>query len=155
MDAPKGRYRVVEKDGRLIVLDNGTPIPSSVKPPPSGGRPGAGPAAPVGPGEPGMIDRAGAILLRAVAREWDREGRAVIAWEWKENGRTKRWDAALDSRQQRRLGRALVAVFSAPLFVVLLVMTGFWAIWLGLFVVPAVMWGVIAISRLQRETSGA
>src|SRR5687767_8561335 len=107
MDAPQGRYRVVEKDGRLVVIDNetGAPIPSSVASPSPGrpGRPGASPAGPVAPAGPGPVDRAADLLLALAAKRWDEQGRAVIAWQWQENGKTRRWDAALDERQQRRL----------------------------------------------------
>ncbi|HEX9947594.1 MAG TPA: hypothetical protein VGA98_08645, partial [Allosphingosinicella sp.] len=86
MDAPKGRYRVIEEDGRLVVIDNesGTPIPSSLVPPrrPRPGRSPASPPVPVAPAGPGPLDRAGDFLLAVVAREWDSQGRAVIAWRW-------------------------------------------------------------------------
>jgi hypothetical protein len=158
VDAPKGRYSVVEKDGRLVVIDNGTgsPIPSSIAPPTAPGRAGIAPAGPVGRGEPGALDRAADLLLALAARKRDSDGRAVIAWEWRENGKVKRWDAALDERQQRRLGRALLALVASPLLLVILVVAGGDALGFGLLLVlPPAMWGAISIRRLYRETNQA
>jgi len=156
MEAPKGRYRVVEKDGRLVVIDNetGAPLPSSVAPPPRQGRSGPSPVSPVAPAGPGAIDRAADALLALVTREWDPEGRAVIAWEWRESGKVRRWDAALDPGQQRRMGRALLALVAAPLFLVLLAFADGALLGLGLLVAfPPVAWGALSLRRLYRETN--
>jgi hypothetical protein len=152
MDAPKGRYRVEEKDGRLTVIDTATGAPASSVTPP---RPGTPP--PLRPGivssPPGLVDRYGRLLLRLVVKSWDKEGRAVLAWEWEQNGRKQRWDAALGPSEQRRLGRALVAVSAFPLFVLLTIFAGAGLAWLLLpFALPAAFWGVWAIMRLRRET---
>ena len=158
MDAPQGRYRVVEKDGRLVVIDNetGAPIPSSVAAPPPArsGRPAASPAGPVAPAGPGPIDRAADLLLALAVRRWDEQGRAVIAWQWEENGKVKRWDAALDPGRQRRLGRALLALAAAPLAVIAAILSG------GALVGPAIVlalpplaWAAFSIRRLYRETN--
>jgi hypothetical protein len=157
MDAPQGRYRVVEKDGRLVVIDNetGAPIPSTVAQPPPP-RPGGGsptPAGPVAPAGPGPVDRAADLMLALAAKRWDSQGRAVIAWEWRENNKVKRWDAALDQGQQRRLGRALLAIAAAPLALVLAVVTG--GALLGLAVILAFALAAPAafsLRRLHRET---
>lgn len=157
MDAPQGRYRVVEKDGRLVVIDNetGAPIPSSVASPPSPGpgRRAAAPAGPVAPAGPGPIDRAADVLVALAAKKWDAQGRAVIAWEWRENNKVKRWDAALDEREQRRLGRALLALLATPLLLVLL------AFVVGLpfgaailLAVPPLGWAIVSLRMLHRET---
>lgn len=158
MEPPKGRYRVVEKDGRLIVIDNqtGAPIPSSIVAPQPArrGRSSASPAGPVAPAGPGAIDRAADLLLGIAAKRWDEQGRAVIAWEWQENGKVKRWDAALDHSQQRRMGRALLALAAAPLLLILAVLTGGALIGLVLiFALPPLAWGAISIRRLYRETN--
>ena len=157
MDAPKGRYSVVEKDGRLVVIDNGTgtALPSTVVPPPV--RPGRGASAtppPVSGRDPGAIDRAADILVGLAAREWDGEGRAVIAWKWQQNGQDKRWDAALDERQQRRLGRALLALCAVVLLPVFMLLGGEAASALAaLFILPLVGWGAVSVQRLYRETN--
>jgi hypothetical protein len=154
MDAPKGRYSVVEQDGRLIVVDNGTgaPIPSSVPPPPRS-EPGGLAAPPVAPAGPGPIDRAAAALLTLAVRRWDKDGRAVIAWEWEQNGRKKRWDALLDEGQQRRLGRALLALVGPPILLVLLAFVDSGLAGLAMLVaLPPIGWGVFAVQRLYRET---
>jgi hypothetical protein len=157
MDAPKGRYSVVEKDGRLVVIDNGTgtPIPSSVAPPPA--RPGRGASAtasPVSGRDPGPIDRAADVLVALAAREWDDEGRAVIAWKWEQNGQKKRWDAALDERQQRRLGRALLALCAVVLLPAFILFAGSAASALAvLFILPPAAWGAVSLQRLYRETN--
>jgi hypothetical protein len=158
MDAPQGRYRVVEKDGRLVVIDNetGTPIPSSVASPPTvgRGRPSASPAGPVAPAGPGTIDRAADLLLALAAKRWDEQGRAVIAWEWQENGKVKRWDAALDQDQQRRMGRALLALAATPLLLVLTIFAA--GTMFGLAVIlalPPLAWGAVSLRRLYRETN--
>jgi hypothetical protein len=155
MDAPKGRYRVEEKDGRLVVVDTatGAPIVSPGHSPP-GAPPGVPPrpAGPVAPPPLGLADRVGALLLRLAVSRWDEEGRAVVAWEWEENGRKRRWDAALDPGQQRRLGRALLAAATFPLVILLSILLGFELLWLLTIAGPAVLWGILAVGRLQRET---
>jgi hypothetical protein len=156
VDAPKGRYSIVEKGGRLVVIDNGTgaPIPSSLAPLPRPGRDGVSPVGPVSGAGPGPLDRAADLLLALAARKRDSQGRAVIAWEWRENGRTKRWDAALDEAQQRRLGRALLALVAAPLLLVLLVLAdGAWFAFGMLLALPPLAWGAASIRRLYRETN--
>lgn len=156
MDAPKSRYRVVEKDGRLVVIDNATGAPASPPPPrpPGAGRPGAaGPAPLVAQGR-GAIDGVADFLLALATREWDGDGRAVIAWEWKEGGRTRRWDARLDSGQQRRLGRALLGLGGIPLLVLAFIFGSGALIWFAAIMgLPPLIWGVAAIRRLQRETA--
>ena len=156
MDAPKSRYRVVEKDGRLVVIDNATGAPASEPAPraPGSVRSGAaGPAPLIAQGR-SAVDGAADFLLALVTREWDGEGRAVIAWEWKEGGRTRRWDARLDPGQQRRLGRALLGVAALPLLVLAFIVGSGALIWLGAAIsLPAVFWGVAGIRRLQREAA--
>jgi hypothetical protein len=154
MDAPQGRYRVVEKHGRLIVIDNGTgqPIPSSVAPPPGGRRRSAG--QPVAAADPGPIDRAVDFLVACVVKQWDCEGRAVIAWEWRESGKVRRWDALLDEGQQRRLGRALLVLAAAP--VLLVAATIFEGALFGLALIlaaPPLLWAWLSLRRLYRETN--
>ena len=153
MDAPKGRYRVEEKDGRLVVIDTATGAPaSSVTPSP---RPQVAP--PRGPTviarEPGLVDRYGRLLLRLVVKRWDDEGRAIIGWEWEQNGRKQRWDAALGPAEQKRLGRALAGISAFPIVILLSFFAGPLP-WLFLpLALPATFWGVWAITRLQRETA--
>jgi hypothetical protein len=157
MDAPKGRYRVVEKDGRLIVIDNrtGGPIPSSIGSPPTSRRGGA-PASPspVAPAGPGRLDRAADFLLAVVVKEWDSEGRAVIAWKSGEGGKGSSWNARLDWSQQRRMGRALLALCATPLFGLFFVFGDGAAAGLGVFLtLPFMLWGAFAMSRLRAETN--
>lgn len=157
MDAPKGRYRVVEKDGRLIVIDNrtGGPIPSSIGSPPDA-RPGRFPASPtpVAPAGPGPLDRAADFLLAVVVKEWDSEGRAVIAWESGDKGKGSRWDARLDEAQQRRMGRALLALCAVPVFVPFFIFGEGVLLFFGaLATLPPVLWGAIALARLYAETN--
>jgi hypothetical protein len=157
MEAPKGRYSVVEKDGRLVVIDNatGTPATSSIPPPRSGRgeRPGLSPA-PIVPAR-GTIDAVADFLLALAVKEWDAEGKAVVAWEWKQNGKPKRWDARLDTTQQRRLGRALLSFAAGPLLILSVILLSGAAMWIALALtgVP-VLWGMAAIGRLQSETAG-
>ena len=157
MDAPKGRYSVVEKDGRLVVIDNGTgaPIPSTFAPPPTRpGRSGTSPSAPVSGADPGPVDRAADALLALAAREWDSQGRAVIAWKWQQNGQDRRWNAALDPRQQRRMGRALLALAALPLLpLVLILVGGTTFLFATLLIFPVAGWGALALQRLYRETN--
>jgi hypothetical protein len=151
MDAPRGRYRVEEKDGRLIVIDThtGAPIPS-----PALSAPGAAPRGPVAPPSPALYDRLGRLLLHLAVKSWDEQGRAIIAWEWEQNGRKKRWDARLGPAHQRRLGRALLAFSSFPLAVLLSIF--FAPFWLVLpFALPATVWGAWSIVRIRGETAGA
>jgi len=154
MDAPKGRYRVEEKDGRLTVIDTATGAPAtSVTPSPRADASPRGPAAISTP--PGLLDRYGRLLLSLVVRRWDEEGRAVVAWEWEQNGRKQRWDAALGPAEQKRLGRALIAVSAFPIFVLFTIFAGSGLTWLLLpLALPAAFWGVWAIMRLKRDTGG-
>src|SRR5688572_20500555 len=136
MDAPQGRYRVIEKDGRLVVIDNrtGAPASSPVVPPPPRMAGRGGPVQSASPvtAAKGGLDTLIDMALRLAVTEWDSEGRAVVRWEWKQNGREQRWDAALDTEQQRRLGLALIYAALLPgLFLLLAVLLGSWA-WLGL-----------------------
>lgn len=153
MDAPKGRYRVEEKDGRLTVIDTATGAPAtSVTPSPkSQGAPPHGPGTVSSP--PGLVDRYGRLLLGLVVKSWDEEGRAVLNWEWEQNGRKERWDAALGPAEQRRLGRALVAFSAFPIIVLFSIFAGSGLIWILLpLALPATFWGVWTINRLHRET---
>jgi hypothetical protein len=155
MDAPKGRYRVEERGRRLVVIDTaagtagfaaGAAPPS---PPPPAGHIGPAPAA-----APRLVDRIGLLLLHLVVNRWEDDGRAVIGWEWESNGRKERWDARLGADQQRRLGRALVAIAAFPLLILLFVL-GFWPLWpLAFPALGAAALGVLSIHRLQRETGG-
>lgn len=153
MDAPKGRYRVEEKDGRLTVIDTATGAPaSSVNPPPASHTP-----PPNGPGAvsspPGVVDRYGRLLLSLVVKRRDEQGRAILAWEWEQNGRKQRWDAALGPAEQRRLGRALAAISAFPIFVLFTILAGSGVSWFLLpLALPATFWGVLAVTRLKRET---
>jgi hypothetical protein len=157
MDAPKGRYSVVEKDGRLIVIDNGTgaPIRSSIAPPPArAGRAGSARPPPVSGRDPGPVDRAAARLVALDAREWDGEGRAIIAWKWEQNGQDKSWNAALDERQQRRFGRALLALCAVVLIPVVILFAGSGAsVLAALLILPPAAWGAVSLQRLYRETN--
>lgn len=156
MDAPKGRYRVEEKDGRLTVIDTATGAPASpvAGPPTPGAAPSNRPGTISSP--PGLFNRYGRLLLSLVVSRWDEQGRAVVAWQWEQNGRKQRWDAALGPSEQRRLGRALAAVSAFPLFVLLTIFAGPGLIWLLLpLALPAAFWGVWSIMRLKRDTSGA
>ena len=166
MDAPQGRYKVIEKDGRLIVIDNATGQPASgtTPPPRPGGAPMGGPARPAASGGSPVsaasgsfaawIDGIGAALLRLAVSEWDDQGRAVIHWSLKVNDREQRWDAGLDPDEQRRLGRALAAIGTLPFFLVLFIFgSGGWMfVPLALTAVP-VVWGGISIAKLRDETN--
>jgi hypothetical protein len=153
MEAPKGRYRVEEKDGRLVVFDNGAPIDSSI--PSRSGSPGTGPSGPIAPGK-GAIDSIADFLLGIVVREWDEEGRAVIRWQWNDKGTVRRWDARLDARQQRRLARALLRLCAAPFFILAFVVGSNPFSWIvAALALPTVIWGLASILRLQSETAGS
>jgi hypothetical protein len=154
MDAPKGRYRVEEKDGRLTVIDTATGAPaSSARGSLAGGRRPLGPGAISSP--PGLVERYGRLLLSLVVSRWDEEGRAVMNWQWEQNGRTERWDAALGAAEQKRLGRALVAFSALPVFVLITIFAGFGLGWLLMpIALPATFWGVWSVIRLRRETQG-
>jgi hypothetical protein len=167
MEAPKGRYSVVEKDGRLIVIDNATGAPAvPAMPSPRPGRPAGSSMPTPSPGRPmvasppivaakGMLDSVADFLLTLAVKEWDSDGYAVVGWEWKENGKTKRWDARLDPARQRRLGRALLRLASAPLFILWLVLLSGPLMWIALVLTALpVASAVHAVAKLQRETGG-
>jgi hypothetical protein len=155
MDAPKGRYRVIEKDGRLVVIDNrsGAPVSPSMPAPRASGGGGASPQPVIASGK-GIVDAAADALLTLAVHEWDGEGRAVVRWRWTQNDKEKRWDAALDKAQQSRLGRGLLAFLAAPAFVLVMIVFGPGALALPGFVLAAlpVIWGVWTINRLMAET---
>jgi len=155
MEAPPGRYRVEEKDGRLVVIDNATGAPiSSTMPPPAPMRGPGLSSAPIVEGR-GAIDGAADFLLGIAVSEWDSAGRAVVHWKWKQNKQERRWDAALDRGQQRRLGRALLGLCAAPLLVLSFILLEGAAMWLGIaLTLPPILWASHAIHRLQSETAG-
>ena len=167
MDAPPSRYRVIEKDGRLIVIDNQTgetaagttpprpgtsPVPGQGRPPVAGH--GGSPVSNMSGTLATWLDRYSAILLRLAVSEWDDQGRAIIHWSWKSNGEEQRWDAGLDADEQRRLGRGLAAISSLPIFLLLFIFgSGGWLIVpLALTAVP-VVWGGISIAKLREQTN--
>ena len=153
MDAPMGRYRVEEKDGRLSVIDTLTGAPASSVTPPRG--PAADPSRRSGAmaEPPGLVERYGRVLLGLVVNRWDSDGRAIVGWEWEQNGRRRRWDAALGLAEQRRLGRALAAVSAFPIFVLLTIVAGFGlALLLLPIALPLSFWGIWSVIRLKRET---
>jgi hypothetical protein len=148
MEAPPSRYRVVEKDGRLVVVDTATG--ATARPV---ARPGTAPApsaAPVAAGR-GLIDAVADTIAAWAGKGRDSEGRMVIAWEWEQNGKKRRWNAALDAGQQRRLGRALLWVIAPGPLALLLILAG--GPFLFLFAaLPFILWGVALLNRLQSET---
>ena len=153
MDAPKGRYRVEEKGGRLVVIDTQTGAPASSSPapapPPQPRSLGSDPSARLG-----RIGLYGRLLLRLVVNRWDEAGRAVIAWEWKENGRTRRWDALLGPAEQRRLAHGLAAFSAFPLIVLAAILFGPEPLWFLPVALPLTFWGVWSVMRLRRDTGG-
>jgi len=168
MDAPQGRYKVIEKDGRLIVIDNATGQPASgtVPPPPPGSSPISGPARSSGLDSGGSpisaaggtlktwLDGFSAMLLRLAVSEWDDQGRAIIHWSWKHNNEERRWDAGLDPDEQRRLGRGLAAIAASPLLILLFMFgSGIWILAGMALIAAPVVWGAISIARLRDETN--
>jgi hypothetical protein len=149
MDAPQGRYRVEERDGRLVVIDNLTGAPATSVTPPRPGSP-----SPVSAGR-GMADSLADALVALATKGRDDQGRAIVAWEWTESGKTRRWDARLDPGQQRRLGRALLALGGFPLGVIVVLLAGAAWGWIGLALAFAFgVRGLLHIRRLQAETGG-
>lgn len=168
MDAPKGRYKVVEKDGRLIVIDNATGRPASgtIVPPRPGSSPVSGPARSPGPGSAGSpistasgtlktwLDGFSTFLLHFAVSEWDDQGNAIIHWSWKHNNEERRWDAGLDADEQRRLGRGLAAIAVFPLFILLFLFgSGIWMLAGMALIAAPVVWGAISIAKLRDETN--
>ena len=190
MELPKGRYSVVEKGGRLIVIDNSTGMPAVTNTPsPRPGRPAASPAPvrpaasqapglsrpgpspmrpaasrisarpPVSPSPivagKGMLDSVCDFLVAIASKEFDGDGNAIVGWEWKSNNRTRRWDARLDLAQQRRFGRALLAMCLSPLPLLIVLLLDGSALFGGMLLsVPLFAWGYQSIARLQKETGG-
>jgi hypothetical protein len=152
MDAPQGRYRVEEKDGRLIVIDTRTGAPAAPFSPSVAQPPSQRSAGPIAPPPPGLVDRYGAVLLRLVVRSWDGQGRAVVAWRWLESGRGRRWDASLGPAEQKRLARGLAAFTAFPLFLLLAIFAGPGAWLLFPVALAATFWGLWSVRRLTRET---
>jgi len=114
MDAPKGRYSIVEKGGRLIVIDNATggpaspvsrPIePEAVRPRTTTAPATSSASTPTQPRQdaatapsarrrdppfagPGVLPGTFArLLVRLVTSGRDAQGRALIRWKWETNG---------------------------------------------------------------------
>jgi hypothetical protein len=153
MEPPRSRYRVEEKDGRLVVIDTSTGERASspaAPPPASLGAPRAG-AGPIAPGK-GLGDAAADFLVKRATKGTDADGRAVLAWEWEVNGRRQRWATALDDGQQRRLGRALLAFVKAAIVAAFLIIVGL-PLFAIIFAVPFLVRGWWGLSRLRSETS--
>jgi hypothetical protein len=147
MEAPPSRYRVVERGGRLIVIDTATGEATGAGAAAAALRPDSAPVA-AGWGLMAALADAAAGLA---AKGRDPQGRMVIAWEWTQNGRTKRWDAALDPAQQRRLGRALLMLV-APVPLVILSFLGGQPFFGFVWAVPLVFVGAFGLKRLQSES---
>ena len=156
MDAPKGRYRVEEKDGRLVVIDTATgarvspdvPSPPGTAPA-SPSRPAAGLARP-----PGLADRLGRLLSTspsAAGTKRPRRPRLGVGGEWPQAalGRGARWGSAAAARP----GAARLRRF--PGHRPALDPGRFELLWLFVLALPATFWGVWAVVRLQRETAPA
>jgi hypothetical protein len=103
-------------------------------------------------------DACGTYLLSLFGQEWDAEGNLLIEQYWATTGLTRRrWTAWLNPAQQRRLGRALLALaaaFPASLVSYLLLPAG------GLFAAPALFLlllsaGIRSIQKLVAETGGS
>jgi hypothetical protein len=102
-----------------------------------------------------MLDGAADALVTMASKGFDGDGRAIVAWEWKSNNKTRRWDARLDAGQQRRFGRALLAMCATPLPVFAFVLLNGAAMWAALALsIPLILWGFQSIARLQKETGG-
>jgi len=146
MDVPPSRYRVVEKDGRLIVIDTSTGAATGAAPA-APMRSGSAPAAPVN----GLLDRVADAAAQVVGTGRDPQGRMIVAWEWTQNGKVKRWDAALDPAQQRRLGRSLLSIVAPIPLAVVLFLAG--QPFIGFVIaLPLILSGGIGLNRLQSET---
>lgn len=153
MEAPKGRYSVRERDGRLIVIDNETGAPATAQLPPAPGPHGR-------TARPTSLERGkgpaewlGDLLVRIVSERIDDQGRAVINWKWTEKGgRMRRWNAALDKPEQRRLGRALLALSVFPILVLLAIFTDLPVMPVLFLALPLAFWSSFSINRLQRRT---
>jgi hypothetical protein len=102
-----------------------------------------------------MLDGAADALVTMASKGYDGDGNAIVGWEWKSNNKTRRWDARLDPAQQRRFGRALLAMCATPLPVFAVVLLSGAAMWTALALsLPLVLWGFGSVSRLQKETGG-
>jgi hypothetical protein len=146
MEAPPSRYRVVEKDGRLIVIDTATGTATGAAPP----LPARSGPPPVAPGK-GVMAALADGAAQVVSKGRDSDGRLVIAWEWTEKGKTKQWNAALDASQQRRLGRAILSIVAPVPVVIVTFIAG--RPFLGLVAgVPLILAGALGLNRLQAET---
>jgi len=117
MDAPKTRYRVIEKQGRLIVIDTATGAPATpdaYAPPRQTGQP----ASFIELGSEPFERLAAAIansIVKIAIRERTPEGDAIVDWNWTVNGRNRSWHARLDRDQERALGHALLQFVPLPI----------------------------------------
>jgi hypothetical protein len=148
MDAPRTRYRVLEKDRRLIVID--TASGEAVSHP--GPRPAAGSMEALGP-----LDRAALFLAGLAIKRRDAQGRAVVSWSGTVNNKPRKWEAWLDQAQERRFGRALLGVVPFPALILLLILLPFGAALWGILMVPAVivmLASILSLGALMRETRG-
>lgn len=148
MDAPRTRYRVLEKDRRLIVID--TASGEAVSHP--GPRPAAGSMEQLG-----ALDRAALFLAQLAIKRRDAQGRAVVSWSGTVNNKPRKWEAWLDQAQERRFGRALLGIAPFPALILLLILLPFGAALWGALMVPAVILllvSVAGLAGLMRETRG-
>lgn len=154
MDVPKTRYRVIERDRKLIVIDTWTgdpatkamPLPAS----PSARSPGL-PRIAIGRG---VFDRLALACARIGTKGRDAQGRALVRWDYKVNNKPRRWEAALDPAQELRFGRALMGLASFPATFLALFVPGvnMFAVLLLLPTLLWALWSFVRLSALQKET---
>jgi pimeloyl-ACP methyl ester carboxylesterase len=159
MDVPPSRYRVIEKEGRLVVIDTAASEPGD-----STAEPRQGPrrrlrlsAGPIVSGLVSVRDWLADFVLGAAVREWDNAGRAVIDWRYQDrNGVDFEWQARLDLDEQDRLGRALLEIATAPLLIIAWIAfdSGWVRLIAFLLCAPTMVWGMMQLLGLRGETNG-
>ena len=141
---PPSRYRIVEKDGRLIVYDRGVLV-STKSEKPSGART-SGPMA-VADGVP-WFDRIGTILVRLMTTK-DASGRVLMTRKVTKGFTQVKQTAVVSVDQAVQLGRGLALLLPLVSTIVLSIVTSGAALPLLVVTVPVAIGSLVVFAPLM------
>lgn len=159
-ELPPSRYKIVEKDGRLIVYDNGVVVSSGTsKPAPAKQQPAApivaswaasfkgSPAAPDSPSA--RFGRLADRVAAALARRKNADGTIVVSRTKKEGLRSRTMEATLTAEQARIYGISMLSFIPLVTGIVLLfISSGFIGVPVLVLGLPPAAIGAVRLGML-------